>query len=155
MERYLIIGNGVAGTSAAEQIRKIDQEGHITIITDEDHPFYYRIRLNEYVSGDLKEEDLLAKREGWYRDQDIDLIQNCRAVGGDANKKTVLTADHRTLGYDRLLMAAGSHSFIPPIIGSERRGTFSLRSINDARRSADRRGASWPRGGKCPKEARA
>jgi len=50
MTRYLIIGNGVAGTTAAENIRKQDKDGDITIITEEDLPFYSRIRLNEYIA---------------------------------------------------------------------------------------------------------
>jgi len=50
MTDYLIIGNGVAGTTAAENIRKTDKEGNITIMTGEDLPFYHRIRLTEYIS---------------------------------------------------------------------------------------------------------
>ena len=53
MRQYLIIGNGVAGTTAAESIRKQDPEGTITVVTEEEIPFYYRIRLNEYISGDV------------------------------------------------------------------------------------------------------
>ena len=46
---YLIVGNGVAGTTAAEAIRLQDQTGGITILSEEDIPFYYRIRLNEFI----------------------------------------------------------------------------------------------------------
>ncbi|MEN8232071.1 MAG: hypothetical protein ABFR35_05265 [Thermodesulfobacteriota bacterium] len=49
MEKYLIVGNGVAGTTAAENIRKNDQTGEITIVTEEKLPFYYRIRLPEQI----------------------------------------------------------------------------------------------------------
>ncbi|MCP4633235.1 MAG: FAD-dependent oxidoreductase, partial [candidate division Zixibacteria bacterium] len=71
MTNYLIIGNGVAGTTAAENIRKQDAEGKITIITEEGTPFYYRIRLNEYLSGDIDENALIAKNEQWYKERDI------------------------------------------------------------------------------------
>ena len=53
--KYIIIGNGVAGTTAAINIRKIDNEGEITILSDEAYPFYSRIRLMEYISGDADE----------------------------------------------------------------------------------------------------
>ncbi|MBI5409115.1 MAG: NAD(P)/FAD-dependent oxidoreductase [Nitrospirae bacterium] len=43
--KYLIIGNGVAGTTAAAGIRKLDGSGEITVLTDEETPFYSRIRL--------------------------------------------------------------------------------------------------------------
>ena len=74
MANYLVVGNGVAGTTAAENIRKNDKSGAITIVTEEDLPFYYRIRLNEYVSGDIDEKTLIAKKEKWYKDHDINIM---------------------------------------------------------------------------------
>ncbi|UCF83732.1 MAG: NAD(P)/FAD-dependent oxidoreductase [Desulfobacteraceae bacterium] len=133
MRNYLVIGNGVSGTTAAETIRKQDKKGNITMVTDEDIPFYYRVRLNEYISGDLTEQDLIAKGEQWYRDQNIDLEISTRIVGAKPDEKVVLTENNQRLPYDCLLIATGSHSFIPPIKGSEKRGIFALRSIRDAR----------------------
>ncbi|UCB50213.1 MAG: NAD(P)/FAD-dependent oxidoreductase [Deltaproteobacteria bacterium] len=133
MKNYLIIGNGVAGTTAAEHIRKQDKEGNITIVTDEDLPFYWRIQLNEYISGDITEKQLLAKKANWYADQNITLKLKTRIVGADAQKNVVLTEDKEELAYDRLLIATGSHSFIPPIKGSEKKGVFALRDVQDAR----------------------
>ena len=133
MTKYLIIGNGVAGTTAAEAIRKQDPDGSLTILSDEDLPFYYRIRLNEVVSGELSEKEIVVKEEQWYREQKIELKLNTRVVHADASRKVVLTADHREYPYDRLLIATGSHSFIPPIKGAEKRGVFALRSIQDVR----------------------
>lgn len=133
MTNYVILGNGVAGTTAAENIRKLDKEGKITILTDEDFPFYYRIRLNEYISGDIQDEALKAKKEAWYQDQEIALRLNSRVIAGDPIKKVVKTEANQELPYDMLLLATGSHSFIPPINGSEKKGVFALRSIKDAR----------------------
>lgn len=133
MKNYLIIGNGVAGTTAAEHIRKQDQEGNITIVTDEDLPFYYRVRLNEYITGEITEEGLVAKKAEWYRDRKIDLKLKTRVVGAEPKEKVVITAEKERLPYDSLLLATGSHSFIPPIKGSEKRGVFALRDIQDAR----------------------
>ena len=133
MTKYLIIGNGVAGTTAAEHIRKRDKEGPLTILSDEDLPFYYRVRLNEVISGEVSEGEIVAKQEQWYREQEIDLKLNTRVVGADVARKVVSTADNREYPYDRLLIATGSHSFIPPIKGAEKRGVFALRSLQDAR----------------------
>ncbi|MFH1488786.1 MAG: FAD-dependent oxidoreductase [Pseudomonadota bacterium] len=133
MRQYLIIGNGVAGTTAAENIRKQDPEGAITIITEEEIPFYYRIRLNEYISGDISEKELLAKKEAWYRDQRLDVKLKTRVAGIDPEKKVARTEDKQELAFDSLLIATGSHSFIPPIKGSDKAGVFALRSIQDAR----------------------
>ena len=137
MKNYLIIGNGVAGATAAENIRKLDGEGKITIVTDEDLPFYYRLRLNEYISGDLKEQDLIAKKEQWYKDQGISSKLRTRIVGGNPSEKFVVAEDEHKIPYDSLLIATGSHSFIPPIKGSDKTGVFALRTIQDARNIAE------------------
>ena len=133
MKNYLIVGNGVAGTTAAENVRKQDKEGKITIVTDEESPFYWRLRLNEYLAGDLTEEALAAKKTQWYGDQRIDLKLKTLIAGADPNEKVVFTEDKQRLSYDSLLIATGSHSFIPPIKGSEKKGVFALRNIQDAR----------------------
>jgi nitrite reductase (NADH) large subunit len=133
MTDYLIAGNGVAGTTAAEAIRKADKNGSLTILTEEDLPFYYRIRLSEYLSGDISEEDLVAKKESWYRDQGIDLKLKTRVVDADPEEKTVALENGERISCDRLLIATGSHSFIPPIKGADKQGVFALRSVQDAR----------------------
>ena len=133
MTDYLIVGNGVAGTTAAEHIRKADQSGSVTMVTEEDLPFYYRIRLGEYLSGTLSEEDLVAKKESWYRDQGIVLKLNAPVVGADPDKKALVLKNGERISYDTLLIATGSHSFIPPIKGADKQGVFALRSIQDAR----------------------
>jgi len=133
MTHYLIIGNGVAGTTAAEEIRRRDKEGAITVVTEESVPFYWRIQLNEYISGDLKEEKLWARKPEWYKDQGIDLKLKTRIQGGDVREKVVISLDNHKLPYDRLLVATGSHSFVPPIRGADKKGVFALRSFQDAR----------------------
>jgi nitrite reductase (NADH) large subunit len=133
MANYLVIGNGVAGTTAAENIRKLDKASKITMVTEESTPFYYRMRLPEFISGDLIEDKLIAKKDQWYRDQGIDLKLNTRIQGANPGKKVVMTQDNQELPYDRLLIATGSRSFIPPMKGADKKGVFALRTIQDAR----------------------
>ena len=133
MANHLIIGNGVAGTTAAENIRKLDKAGKITIVTEESTPFYYRMRLPDFISGDLAEDKLSAKKDQWYKDQGIELKLETRIQGADPGKKTVSTQSGLQIPYDRLLIATGSRSFIPPMKGSDKKGVFALRTIQDAR----------------------
>jgi nitrite reductase (NADH) large subunit len=133
MKTYLIIGNGVAGTTAAETIRKQDPTGNITILSEEDIPFYYRIRLNEFIAGDVGEDKLSAKKESWYQEQRLDLRLNTRIIGLDAAGKQLTTETGEKFSFDRLLLATGSHSFLPPMEGIAQQGVFSLRHIKDAR----------------------
>jgi NAD(P)H-nitrite reductase large subunit len=133
MTEYLIIGNGVAGTTAAENIRKLDKSGNITVVTEESTPFYYRMRLPEFISGDLTEDKLSGKKGQWYKDQGIDLRLKTHIQAADSGKRAVMTQDNHEIPYDRLLIATGSRSFIPPMKGADKKGVFALRTIQDAR----------------------
>lgn len=136
MTDYVIIGNGVAGTTAAENIRKLDKDGAITIFSDEEIPFYWRIRLNEFICGEIGEEGLSARKKDWYRDNAIELRLGNGVVGADMSSKTLFLKDGGRKGFERLLVATGSRSFVPPIKGSEKRGVFTLRSFRDAKEIA-------------------
>jgi len=133
MKKYLIIGNGVAGTTAADTVRQIDPTGEITIVTDEDLPFYYRVRLPDYLGGEVTESELIAKKKEWYDEKEISLKLNTNITEADPGVKHVLTADGISIAYDRLLLASGSHPFIPPIKGSDMDGVFAIHTINDVR----------------------
>jgi nitrite reductase (NADH) large subunit len=137
MKNYLIVGNGVAGTTAAEQIRRLDRDGSITILTEEGLPFYYRIRLPEVISGDIQEEKLVARNESWHREQRIDLRLQTRVVGVEAGMKVLITEKGERFPFDVLLLASGSSCFVPPIQGADKKGVFTLRTIRDAREIAD------------------
>ena len=133
MSRYVIVGNGVAGTTAAEEIRKLDSTGSITILSSEDKPFYYRIRLPEIVADEVQEQKIIAKDMAWFKENAMDLYLQTTVTEADADKKTLLTQTGREIEYDKLLLANGSHPFIPPIPGADLPGVFALRSMQDAR----------------------
>ena len=133
VKKYLIIGNGVAGTTAAENIRRLDPNGEITIVTDEDIPFYYRVRLPDYLGGGVAESELVAKKDAWYKEKNISLQLETTITGGDPGEKNVHTADGVVLAYDKLLLANGSHPFIPPFNGYGIKGIFAIHTVNDVR----------------------
>ena len=133
MIKYLIIGNGVAGTTAAENIRRLDPNGEITIVTDEDIPFYYRVRLPDYLGGGVAESELVAKKDAWYKEKNISLQLETTITGVDPGEKNVHTADGVVLAYHKLLLANGSHPFIPPVNGSGIKGIFAIHTVNDVR----------------------
>ena len=133
MKNYLIIGNGVAGTTAAEEIRKHDGHGAITILTEESLPFYYRIRLNDYIGGEIDEAALIAKKPEWYAEHRIPLQTGVKATGAEPDQRVIVTSSNERLPYDALLIATGSRSFVPPIQGADKPGVFTIRTIADAR----------------------
>jgi nitrite reductase (NADH) large subunit len=130
--KYIIIGNGVAGTTAAATIRREDPAGEITIFSEEAYPFYSRIRLIEYLAGELAMPKLQIHSDAWYEDQKIKLVLNTKIADIDKNHKEVVTASGERQAYDKLLLATGSNSFVPPIKGADKKGAFTLRHLQDA-----------------------
>ena len=72
--KYLIVGNGIAGLSAAREIRANDEEGSILIVSSEPFLTYYRVKLTEYISKDFSDEELLVSKESWYKDKNIKVL---------------------------------------------------------------------------------
>ncbi len=130
--KYIIIGNGVAGTTAAANIRKLDREGEVFILTDEATPFYSRIRLIEYLAREAEEKDIVIYKDDWYEKNRIKILLNTHVSEIDKEKKQIITVNGESLDYDRLLIATGGISFVPPIPGSDKKGVFTLRTIKDA-----------------------
>ena len=138
MTTYLIIGNGVAGNSAAESIRKIDSQGTLLMFSKEKNYFYYVPALPEYVAGKKQVKDFTIHNERWYEKNRIELHLSTEVVEVQATLKAVVTKDGRRFSYDQLLLACGGNSFLPPIPGSQSPGVYTLRTIDDAERIRQR-----------------
>jgi len=133
VKNYVIVGNGVAGVTAAEKIRAADPEGEITVFSQEPEPFYYRVRLPEVVSGQVEPSRIVIHPADWYKDNKINLLLGETVVKGDVSAKKVQSDQGTVMNYDELLLAVGARSFIPPVPGAEKKGVFGLRSLADAR----------------------
>jgi nitrite reductase (NADH) large subunit len=129
---YVIIGNGVAGTTAAAAIRKNDPTGKIQILTEEAQAFYSRIRLMEYLSGEVDLPKLQLKNNQWYAEHQIQLALNSRVTEIHTTAREVVTQSGQKFPYEKLLLATGANSFLPPIQGADKKGVFTLRNIQDA-----------------------
>lgn len=131
---YLIIGNGAAGTTAAQNIRELDDQGIVTMVTSEDLPFYSRVRLPQYIAGSMEKQDLIVKDEAWHLQNRIQLVTGTRITKIDFDGKRVLTDNNRQFDFDRLLLAMGSNPFVPPVKGKDKKGVYTLRSFADGER---------------------
>jgi nitrite reductase (NADH) large subunit len=134
MTTYLIIGNGVAGDAAAETIRKHDPEGKIVVFSREPRPFYYVPALPEYLAGDKTADQIIIHPQSWYDQRRIELHLATRVTQIDAAGKFVETDKGERCPYDKLLLATGGNSFVPPMQGADSPGVFTLRTLADADR---------------------
>lgn len=131
MKRLVVIGNGMAGVYAVEEILKIRRDLSITIFGEEPHFNYNRILLSEVLAGERSPESICLNPREWYDQNLIDLRLGTRVTAIDPLSKTVADARGQTTSYDFLLIAVGGVPFIPPIQGADKAGVFVFRNLED------------------------
>ncbi len=131
--KHVIIGNGPAGVIAAETLRKADSKADITLIGDEPEPPYSRMAIPYFLMGNIGEAGThLRKEKGHFDALGIKLLKG-RAAGIDAKARKVKLADGKSLDFDRLLIATGSHPLKPPIAGLDAPNVHTCWTLEDAR----------------------
>lgn len=132
MRHIIIIGNGIAGNSAASAIREVDKEVAITLISQEAVPEYSPCALpKKYLSGEMRKEELFLKRFEDYSREGIKALLGQKVVGINVeSKKVILEAEE--MKYDKLVIATGSKPVLPPLGGRDKEGVFTLKSLADA-----------------------
>ncbi|OYU43213.1 MAG: FAD-dependent oxidoreductase [Burkholderiales bacterium PBB4] len=134
MTHHVILGAGPAGVIAAETIRKQDPQAEITLIGDEPEPPYSRMAIPYLLIGNVKEEGTyLRKSPSHFTDLGIKLVNGAVDSAGAATK-TIALKDGRTIAYDTLLVATGSHPVHPPIPGIDAPGVHTCWTMDDARK---------------------
>ena len=133
-ETFVVVGAGIAGVSAAESIRKLSPDAKIVILSKEAALPYYRLNLTRYLAGEIGAEQLPLHPEGWYHTQNIDLRLSTELRTVDVDRKRLVLRDHEDLSYDKLILAMGSHPFVPPVPGANRENVTILRTREDADR---------------------
>ncbi len=136
---YLIIGNGVAGITAAQEIRYADAYGRMLIVGDEDQPYYYRASLSEWISGQTSDEMLPGRTAAFYEQMDIEQMRG-RVTRIDADARQAYLANGDTLKYDKLLIATGAQANVHPVEGLAEADTLVFRDLADAREIKERLG---------------
>ncbi len=137
MTRYVIIGDGISGSSAAETLREKDPDAEITVVTDEGEPLYNRILIKEFSKGKLPEAPISIHDEGWYDDRDVDLRLNTHVTRIDPDDHTVHTHDGEDIGYDKLLLATGGTPTQLPVENTDAEGIHHFWTFEDARAIAN------------------
>ncbi len=128
---FVIIGNGVAGVTAALELAR-RKAGEIDLFTAEPYHYYYRPRLPAFIAGEISEKEVFAYPPSWYDDAGVKVHLNTPIVRLFPERKVIVTADGKEYSFRKLLLATGSRPLLPPIEGSELKGVFTLRTLEDA-----------------------
>lgn len=131
MYDYLIIGNGIAGLAAAEEIRKNDENGKILIVSKEEIPTYWRTRLSALIAKDFDKDDIYVKKEAWYQEKNIEEKLDTEVEKLDLENNKAILANGEEIEYAKVLLATGARAFVPPIKNVESKGVFAIRSLDD------------------------
>lgn len=131
---HVIIGNSAAGIAAVKEIRNIDKECEILVISRENDPVYSRCLLPDYISGELRREQLFIRDHDFYQKNRIKTLFGAKVVEISPENNRIILDDGSQLSYDRLLIATGSKPFIPPIKNRDNFPTYTLNSLEDAER---------------------
>jgi 3-phenylpropionate/trans-cinnamate dioxygenase ferredoxin reductase subunit len=114
-----VIGNGIAGQTAAEELRKLDADASIVMIAAERHPLYNRVALPRYLRGQVRREKVLMRTVEDYSKQNLEIHFETWATQVDTRGKVVHTNREQEFPYDALLIATGGRPKPPPWPGSD------------------------------------
>lgn len=129
--KVVIIGSGIAGLTAAEEIRKNSENAQITILSKEQQLPYYRLSLIRFLSGEVKKENMTIHPEAWYMDKKINIRKNTCVIEIDSFQNVIKLDSGEQIEYDKLIVATGSNPFIPPIPGCGLKNVLTIRTIED------------------------
>jgi len=136
--KHVVLGAGPAGVIAAETLKRLDPGCSVVLVGDEPEPPYSRMAIPYLLAENIGEEGThLRHGSNHYRDLGID-VRAGRATGISPDNRTVRLEGGETLAYDRLLIATGSHTVMPPIPGMDLDGIENCWTLEDARRIAAR-----------------
>ena len=130
-ENLVIIGAGMASGRVIEQLVETAPEAFdITLFNAEPRGNYNRIMLSPVLSGEKTYDEIVTHDADWYAAQDVTCRFGEPVVAIDADAK-VVTGQHGSVSYDKLVIATGSSPFVIPVPGKDLPGVISYRDLDD------------------------
>lgn len=131
-QKLVVIGNGMAGIRAVEELlARAPGLYAVTIIDAEPHPAYNRILLSPVLAGEKTFNDIVTHGHDWYAANGVTLRAGERVTDINRDARQVTLAGGDVLPYDRLLIATGSHPIIIPVPGHDLPGVCAYRDLAD------------------------
>ncbi len=131
---YVVIGNSAAAIGAIEAIRKYDEAGLITVVSEEPYPTYSRPLISYFLAGKIEEEEMFYQGRNFAKEKGVEMKLGQAAIRLDLSGKMVQLTNHEMIPFDKLLIATGGVPLIPKVKGRDLKGVFSLSKWDDAKR---------------------
>ncbi len=112
--KYVVLGASAAGISGVTELRNLDKDAEITLVSKDDK-IYSRCILHHYMEGIRDVKKLEFVEDNFIEKNNINWVKGVAVTGVDINEKCVKLENDESVGYDKLLIATGSHTFFPPI----------------------------------------
>jgi NAD(P)H-nitrite reductase large subunit len=129
--KHVIVGTGIAGTVAAESIRRLDPDGSITVIGDEAFLPYCRPMISMLLEGSIPPDRMAIREADDFRSLDIDLLTGERVSLIHTAEKSLETNAGKIIPFDRLLIATGANPLDIKADRSDLGNIFSMRNRRD------------------------
>lgn len=133
----LIIGGGVAGTTAAETYRAGGGQGEVLIVGDERHPLYSRVLLPHAIKGAIAPDKAFLKKEESYREKGIATLFGRSVVRVDYGRRAATLDGGEEIPYAKLVIASGTTPRAWEVPGGGKEGVLRLQTFEDAARVAE------------------
>lgn len=132
VKRVVIIGNGAAGMTAADEIRRMSASCTVDIVAREKHQFYNRMGIARLLYGRTAMAGMALHASDWAEKKNVTIWLNTAATSIDRVAHEVTLGTGEKLPYDRLILAQGGSALMPPLPGADLPGCFVLRDAEDA-----------------------
>jgi nitrite reductase (NADH) large subunit len=140
--KLFIVGNGVSGATTARLVAERAPAIEITLCSQESVHYYPRPRLIDLVACRVKPEAMPQYPESWYAQRGIQVRLGCQVVAIRPQEHQVVFQDGTVHDYDRLVLAMGASSWVPPIPGADLPGVHTLRTLADGMALCERAAAA-------------
>jgi 3-phenylpropionate/trans-cinnamate dioxygenase ferredoxin reductase subunit len=129
----VVVGGGLAGATAALELRKLGYDRRITVVAGENHLPYNRPPMSKtFLRSEETFEQTLVAQADRYAKREVELLLGRRALKIEVDRHVVQLDGQDELPYDKLLVATGGRKRQLPFAGSELRGVYDLRTVEDS-----------------------
>ncbi len=136
--KVVIVGGGAGGISTASNLRKLDEEVEIVVLTRDNNVSYSPCAIPYVLSDRIHSfDDIVMRTVDDYKEKNIDVMLETEVTAVDSEKKQITYSKDgivQTMNYDKLVLATGGSPFVPPMKGVDLDGVFKIRSLDDGKK---------------------